>query len=382
MRQVHGRNIAFALLMTATALFARAETGVTATEIVIGMSNAQSGPASALGRKLKEGAAAYFSRVNDSGGVHGRKIRLVSHDDGYEPERAVAMTNKLINEDKVFTLFGYVGTPTSSAVLPLVSKSGVPYIAPFTGAELLRNPVNKIVFNVRASYFDETEGMVERLTKDLNIKRIGVFIQDDAYGNAGKAGVVRALMKNNLQLAGEGKYKRNTVDVDAGLAALKEAKPEAVVMVGTYKACAEFVKKARAGGFNPKFLNVSFVGTSDFIREAGSDGEGVYITQVVPSPDDAGLPLVKRYQADMKEAGAGEFDYTSLEGYVDAVVLVEALRKAGKDLTRASFVNAFEGLQTDLGGVKVEYGPRSHQGLKAIYHTVVRGGKPVPVTRY
>ncbi len=382
MRQVHPKHIAISLVLAATALFARAETGVTPTEIVIGMSNAQTGPASALGKKLKEGAAAYFSRVNDSGGIHGRKIKLVSYDDGYEPERAVAMTNKLINEDKVFTLFGYVGTPTSSAVLPLVSKSGVPYIAPFTGAELLRTPVNKIVFNVRASYFDETEGMVERLMKDLNIKRVGVFIQDDAYGNAGKAGVVRALMKNNLQLAGEGKYKRNTVDVDAGLAALKEAKPEAVVMVGTYKACAEFVKKARASGFNPKFLNVSFVGTSDFIREAGSDGEGVYITQVVPSPDDASIPLVKRYQADMKEAGAGEFDYTSLEGYLDAVVLVEALRKAGKDLTRASFVSAFEALQADVGGVKVEYSPRSHQGVRGIFHTVVRSGKPVPVTRY
>jgi ABC-type branched-subunit amino acid transport system substrate-binding protein len=292
------------------------------------------------------------------------------------------MTAKLINEDKVFTLFGYVGTPTSSAALPLVSKAQVPYIAPFTGAEMLRNPVNKIVFNVRASYFDETEAMVDRLMKDLNVKKVGVFIQDDAYGNAGKAGVVRALMKNNLQLAGEGKYKRNTVDVDAGLAALKEAKPDAVVMVGTYKACAAFVKKARAAGFNPRFLNVSFVGTSDFIKEAGPEGEGVYITQVVPSPDDASVALVKQYQADMKESGAGDFDYTSLEGYLDAVVLVEALKRAGKDLTRTGFVNAFEALQMDAGGVKVEYSPRSHQGLKGIFHTVVKAGKPVPISRY
>lgn len=382
MRQANSRTFAFALLLAACSLMARAETGVTASEILVGMSNAQSGPASALGKKLKEGAAAYINRINDAGGVHGRKIKLVSYDDGYEPERAAAMTNRLINEDKVFTLFGYVGTPTSTAVLPLVSKAGIPYIAPFTGAEFLRTPVNKIVFNVRASYFDETEGMVERLIKDLNVKRVGVFIQDDAYGNAGKAGVVRALMKNNLQLAGEGKYKRNTVEVDAGLAALKEARPDAVVMVGAYKACAAFVKKAKAAGFSPKFLNVSFVGTSDFIKEAGPEGEGVYITQVVPSPDDASVPLVKQYQADMKEAGAGEFDYTSLEGYLDAVVLVEGLRKSGKDLTRTAFVSALEGLQADVGGVKVAYSPRSHQGLKGIFHTVVRAGKPVPVTRY
>lgn len=369
-------------LVLAASTLAAAEPGVTGTEVVVGMSNALTGPASALGTRLKAGALAYLQKVNAAGGVHGRKIRLVSYDDGYEPDRAAAMTQKLIQQDQVFALFGFVGTPTSTAVLPLVSKEGVPYVAPFTGAEFLRNPVNKVVFNVRASYFDETEGMVERLTRDLGVKKIGIFIQDDAYGNAGKAGVMRALVKNNLTLAGEAKYKRNTVDVDAAVAALKAAGPEAVVMVGTYKACAAFVKKARGAGFQAKFLNVSFVGTSDFISEAGADGEGVYITQVMPSPDDATLPLVRQYQADMKAADAAATDYTSLEGYIDAVVLVEVLRKAGPNLTRAAFLAAFEGLQADLGGVKVEYSARSHQGLKGIFHTVVKGGRPVPVTRY
>jgi branched-chain amino acid transport system substrate-binding protein len=376
------RTIAWTLSLLCAAGAALAEDGVTPTEVVVGMSNAQSGPASALGRKLKEGAQVYFDKVNAAGGVHGRRIRLVSYDDGYEPDRAVAMTRKLIEEDKVFTLFGYVGTPTSSAVLPLVSKAGIPYVAPFSGAELLRNPVNRVVFNVRASYFDETEAMVERLTKDLGVRRIGVFIQDDAYGNAGKAGVMRALVKNNMTLAGEGKYKRNTVEIAPALAALKQANPEAVVMVGAYKACAEFVKQARAAGFRPRFLNVSFVGTSDFIKEAGADAEGVYITQVMPSPDDAAVALVKQYQADMKTAGNAETDYTSLEGYVGAVVLVEALRKAGPTPTRPAFVAALEGLQADLGGVKVEYSARSHQGLKGIFHTVVKGGRPVPVQTY
>ena len=371
-----------ALALGACATLAQAETGITANEVLVGMSNAQSGPASALGKNMKAGAQAYFAKVNAAGGVHGRKIRLVSYDDGYEPDRAVAMTEKLISEDKVFTLFGYVGTPTSSAVLPLVSKAGIPYVAPFTGAELLRTPVNKVVFNVRASYFDETEAMVERLTRDLGVKKIGVFIQDDAYGNAGKAGVMRALVKNNLALAGEGKYKRNTVDIDAALAALKQANPEAVVMVGAYKACAAFVKQARAAGFRPRFLNVSFVGTSDFIKEAGADAEGVYITQVMPSPDDTALSLVKQYQADMKSAGAGETDYTSLEGYLGAMVLVEALRKAGPAPTRPAFVAAMEGLNADLGGVQVAYSAGSHQALKAVYHTVVKSGRPVPVQKY
>lgn len=377
------KYIILPLLLLAVTFPTYAEDGVTQNEIVIGMSNALSGPASGLGTQLKAGATAYIDKVNAAGGVHGRKIRLISYDDGYEPEQTAAMTRKLIEQDKVFALFGYVGTPTSTAAVPFASKAGVPYIAPFTGAEFLRNPVNPIIFNVRASYFNETEGMVERLTKDLGVKKIGVFIQDDAYGNAGKAGVNRALNKLGLTLDGEGKYTRNTVDVDAGLAALKAANPEAVVMVGTYKACAEFVKKAKASGFTPKFLNVSFVGTSNFIKEAGRAGEGVYITQVMPSPFDDTAALVKQYQAAMKKADKkSEFDFTSLEGYADAVVLVEALDKAGSNLTRPSFLSAFEGLNIDLGGLKVAYGPADHQGSKLVFYTVVKDGKAIPITKF
>ena len=292
-------------------------------------------------------------------------------------------TQKLINQDKVFALFGYVGTPTSSAAIPSASKSGVPYITPLTGAEFLRNPVNPLIFNVRASYFDETEGMVEHLTSDLGIKKIGVFIQDDGYGNAGMAGVNRALNKRGLTLAGEGKYTRNTTDVDAGLAALKAANPEAVIMVGTYKACAAFIKKARESGFNPRFLNLSFVGTGDFISEAGSAAEGVYITQVMPSPFDKREKIVRQYQAALKKADSNsKFDYTSLEGYVDAVVLVDALKMAGNNLTRASFLKAFESLNIDLGGLKTSYSPSDHQGSKSIFYTVVKDGKAVPISRF
>ncbi len=373
----------FVLLFLAVTSSAYAEDGVTQNEIVIGMSNALSGPAAGLGTQLKAGATAYFDKVNAAGGVNGRKIKLISYDDGYEPEQTAAMTRKLIEQDKVFALFGYVGTPTSAAAIPFATKMNVPYIAPFTGAEALRNPVQKLVFNVRASYFDETEGMVEHLTKDLGIKKIGVFIQDDGYGNAGKAGVSRALNKMGLALTGEGKYTRNTTDVDAGLAAIKAANPEAVIMVGTYKACAEFVKKAKASGFNPKFLNLSFVGTSNFIKEAGSAGEGVYITQVMPSPFDDATAIVKQYQAVMKKADKkAEFDFTSLEGYVDAAVLVEALTKAGSNLTRATFLGTFETLNIDLGGLKVAYSPTDHQGSKSIFYTVVKNGKAASISKF
>ncbi len=376
------RNI-FVVLFWVVTFPVHAENGVTQSEIVIGMSNALSGPAAGLGTQLKAGALAYFDKVNAAGGVNGRKIKLISYDDGYEPEQAAAMTRKLIEQDKVFALFGYVGTPTSAAATPFATKMGVPYIAPFTGADALRNPVQKLVFNIRASYFDETDAMVERLTKDLGIKKIGVFMQDDGYGNAGKAGVSRALNKRGLTLAGEGKYIRNTTDVDAGLAAIKAANPEAVIMVGTYKACAEFVKKARASGFNPKFLNLSFVGTSNFIKEAGSAGEGVYITQVMPSPFDDAAAIVKQYQAVLKKADKKvEFDFTSLEGYVDAVVLVEALTKAGSNLTHASFVGAFESLNIDLGGLQVAYSPTDHQGSKSVFYTVVKNGKAVSISKF
>ena len=366
-------------VLAAAVTVAHAEDGVTQNEVVIGMANALSGPASGLGTNLKAGAVAYINKVNAGGGVHGRKIKLVSLDDGYEPAQSAGATQKLIEQDKAFALFGYVGTPTSTAAVPIAAKAGVPYLFPFTGAEFLRNPVNKWVFNVRASYFDETEAMVERLTKDLGIKKIAVFIQDDAFGEAGKAGVNRALHNRNMTLAAEARFKRNTLEVDEGMEKLKAAAPEAVVIVGPYKPVAAIVKKAKASGFSPKFLTVSFVGTGDFLREAGADGEGVYITQVVPSPEDPSAGIVKQYQADMS---SGSLNYSTLEGYVDAVVLVEALKKAGKDLTRASFTATLESMNADLGGMQVAFSPTKHQGLNHVWLTQVKSGKAVPITRF
>jgi branched-chain amino acid transport system substrate-binding protein len=370
--------VGLALLSGSLAPIAHAEDGVTDKTIRIGMANALSGPASGLGVNLKAGAEAYFARVNASGGINGRKLVLVSLDDSYEPEKAAAATRALIEQEKVFALFGYVGTPTSSAAVPLASRASVPYLFPFTGAEFLRNPVNKWVFNVRASYFDETEAMVERLTKDLGAKRIALFIQDDAFGEAGKAGVGRALHKRGLRVVEEARYKRNSLEVEEGLAKIKAAAPEGVVFVGTYKPFAALVKQAKAAGINSKFMTVSFIGTTDFIREAGADGEGVYITQVMPSPDNAGLPLIKQFHGDMK---GGPVNYSSLEGYANAAVLVEALRKSGATPSRAGLVGALEGLNTDLGGLRLSFSPASHQGTKDVFLTVVRGGKAVQVDK-
>jgi len=355
--------------------------GVSA-DVSIGMSNALTGSASGLGTGMKAGSGAFFQKVNAAGGVNGHKINMISYDDGYEPDRAAAMTDKLVNEDKVLALFGYVGTPTAKAAVPTAQKAGVPFFAPFTGAEFLRNPVNPIVFNIRASYFDETEGLVDHFINDLGHKSVGIFIQDDAYGEAGKGGVNKALHKRNLSLVGEGRYKRNSDDVGAGLAALKTANPEVVIMVGTYKACAAFVKAAHASGFNPKFANLSFVGTSDFIKEAGKDGEGVYISQVVPSPKDASVGIVKQYQADMKAAGNADLNYTSLEGYIAAVTFAEALKKVSGTPSRESIAKAIDTLDMDLGNFRVKFSAADHQGSKQVYFTQVRSGEAVPVSKF
>ena len=367
-----------ALLAGAAPFAALAESGVTDKEIRIGMANALTGPASGLGTNLKAGAEALFARVNAQGGVHGRKLVLVSLDDGYEPERTAAATRRLIDQEGVFALFGYVGTPTSTAAVPLASRASVPYLFPFTGAEFLRNPVNKWVFNVRASYFDETETMVERLVKDAGVQRIALFIQDDAFGEAGKAGVNRAMHRRGMKVAAEARYKRNTVEVDQGLATIKAAAPEAVIFVGTYKPFAEIVRKARAQGVNAKFMTVSFIGTADFIREAGAAGEGVYITQVMPAPDSSSVPLVKRFHEDMR---GGPINYSSIEGYADAAVLVEALAKAGPRPTRQGLVEALQGLRTDLGGLKIAFSSTSHQGAKDVFLTVIKDGKAVQVDK-
>ena len=364
------------------ALSSRAEEhGVTNQDIIIGMSNAMTGPAAALGSGVKAGAMTYFQKINNAGGVNGRKIKLISYDDGYEPLRTVENTNKLMNEDKVFALFGYVGTPTSTAVLPIINKEHMLFWAPFTGAEFLRTPVTKNIFNVRGSYYDEAETQVQYLTEKLGKKKIGVFIQNDAYGLSVKLGVEKALKKRNLEIMAEGTYERNTENIDAGLATLKSYNPEAIIMVGTYKAMAAFIKKAVAQGFKPVFLNVSFVGTAALVKELAGAGGDVIISQVMPSPHDSPLPLVHQYRQDMHAAGHPDLDYTDFEGYVDAVVFVEVLKKVTGPLTRESFIAAAEKLNTTVGGLTFVFTAENHQAMSKIYLTKIAGSKVVEIQK-
>lgn len=350
-----------------------ANNGITKTEIKIGMSNATSGPAEGLGNGVKMGAETYFKRVNDAGGVHGRKIVINHYDDGYEPKRTIANVKKLMAKDKVFALFGFVGTPTSKAVVPKISKAKMPYIGPFTGAEFLRTPLKENIINFRASYFMETEELVKFFTSKGH-KKIAIFVQNDGYGNAGKSGVVKALRKRKLKLAAEGRYTRNTTDVSKGVAKVLKGKPDAIIMVGAYKATGKAVKEIRKTNKTVKIANISFVGTNNLISEMGKLGEGTYISQVMPSPTNSDLEIVKQYREDMKKAG-GEVSYTTLEGYIDAYLFVEALKKAGKNVTQKSLIATFQKMNGNYGGLKLGFSKKSHQGLKSVFLTEVKNGK-------
>ena len=364
-------------LVTAVALVpARAADdipGVTEDRVLFGQSAAFSGPAQALGRGMQLGIRAAFEERNRAGGVHGRMLELLSLDDTYEPEAAIANTRRLIEEEQVFALVGAVGTPTSNAAEPIASAAGVPYIGPFTGAEFLRSRSRPMVINVRASYFQETEEMVERLSSDLGVTRIGILYQDDSYGLAGFQGLSRALERRKLELAGVGTYPRNTTAVKTAVLDLSHSRPEAVVIIGAYRPVAAFIRWARLLGFDPIFINISFVGSNALANELGEAGDGVLVTQVVPFPGDPSVPIVSDYRralaAYAPESGPG---FVSLEGYIVGRFVVDALGRAGRDLTRNGFINAvtLTGVH-DLGGFELEFGPIDNQGSDRVFLTEI-----------
>lgn len=359
---------------------AKAETGVSEDTITLGVSNAQSGAAAALGSGVSTGLSVYFDQINNAGGVKNHKIEVITTDDGYEPAKAIKNTKKLLDDDKVFALIGYVGTPTAKAVTPIISRANAPFIAPFTGAGFLRSPVLPTVFNLRASYGDEMEAIVSQLVDTKKLNRIALFKQNDSYGQAGEGGLTNALEKRGLAISTIGSYERNTVDVTEALDVLKADAPDAVVMVGAYKACAEFMKQAHAAGFKPIFVNISFVGTSALAKEAGGAGEGSYVSQVMPNPFTSDLSIVKEYRDAMSAAGKTDMiDYTSLEGYVQAAMFVKAVENISGDITRDNLVSSLNKLDVDLGGLKLKFSPENHQALDKVYLTKIVNGKPETV---
>jgi branched-chain amino acid transport system substrate-binding protein len=368
------------LLMTCSPpALAQDKAGIDDHQILIGSCSALDGPARFLGLQTVIGATTYIKQVNAEGGVHGRKIQLLAFDDAYEPAKAEMCFKRLLKED-VFAAGFFVGTPTAAKYVPMAQESKVPVVGLFTGAEILYSPLKHYVINVRASYYDETREQVDNLWK-LGIHNIGVIYQDDAFGTAVLEGLDLALKAHHAAPTALGTFPRNTLDVDGGIAKVRAANPTAVVIVGPYAPVAEIVKKAHASGWKPLFLTVSFVGTEKFITEAGKDAEGTVITQVVPPYTRTDFPTVAKYREALKAFYPAEQpSFVSLEGYVDAMVLVEGLKRAGRDLSREKLIASLESIQNkDIGlgpRLTLKYSSTRHKGFDQIYTTVVRGGKP------
>lgn len=337
-------------LSGATALAAAACSGnlwaQDAGPIVLGQSCALSGPSALLGTQYSQGAKLYFDQLNAQGGIGKRQVELRTLDDGYEPERCISNTQKFLADD-VFALFGYLGTPTSMAALPLLQKAKVPLIAPMTGGAGLRDPkLAQTVFNLRASYAEETALMVKQLLS-LGLQKIAVFYQNDAYGQSGLDGVTEALKAHKLKPVGVATVERNSQDVSKAVSALVPLGANVIVQVGTYAASAAFVRAARQAGFGGQFYNVSFVGTSALAQTLGKEAEGVVVTQVVPSPFQTSKPIVREFQAAIQKSGVPWApNYSSLEGYLAARVLTEALKtaSAGGKLQRDGLVAALDAM--------------------------------------
>ena len=378
MKSTIGMLVSALFLATASITAYSAEAGVTDSEIRIGQFAALTGPAAELGKRMQMGIQAHFTAVNAAGGINGRKLTLVSRDDGYEPEKAAVAVKGLINDDQVFALVGSVGTPTTLAAVPAINAAGIPLIGPFTGAQALREPFNRNIFHVRASYFDETERIVQHLST-VGIKKFAVFYQNDSYGKAGLEGVVRALAKRDLKPVAAVTVERNSVDVTAALAEILKTNPEAVVQISAYKSCAALIKQSRAKSYSGQFFNVSFVGSKALADELGeASSAGVSISQVVPFPYTPSSMVVREYQQHMLEAGNKDFDFSSIEGFLAAKVLTEGLRRAGgKNLSREGLITALESMRDfNMGGFTVNYGPKSHEGSGYTDLTTIgRGGK-------
>ncbi len=347
--------------------------GVFDDRVVFGQSAALNGPAQELGRNMRRGIKAAFLEINQQGGIHGRQLTLLSLDDAYEPEAAIANTLQLIDEEQVFALIGAVGTPTSRSATPVAAEAGVPYIAPFTGAAFLRDPEWLNIINLRASYNQETEEMVARLTTDLGIQRIAVMYQDDSFGRAGYQGALLALERRGMEPVAVGLYPRNTLAVKTALLDLRREDPEAVIIIGAYQPVGTFIAWARYVGLDAVFMTVSFVGSNALAEQLGPYGTGVFVTQVVPFPTDDSIPIVTAYLRALSvydpEAVPG---FVSLEGYLAGRLAIAGLDGCGQQLTRACFLGILNHTNViSLNGFDLTYGENDNQGSDTVFLTVI-----------
>jgi len=371
-------------LVTGKAVWSQAPTGVTDKEILIGSCSALEGPSKFLGTETITGATAYFAMVNDAGGVEGRKLRLVTSDDSYDPDKAQGCFDKLMSQ-RVFALAFFVGTPTALKYVPLAENNKIPLVGLFTGAPTLYQPLRHWVVNVRASYADEMREQIDGLWDVLGDRKFGVIYPEDSFGAAVLEGVKAALKAHGAEPVAAGSYPRQTAQAGKAIDTVRAAKPDVVVVVGPSNTVAPILKQAHAKGWRPLFSSVSFVGTDELISEAGEDAEGVVVTQVVQPYYLTDFKAVTMYRRALQQHYSGvAANFVSFEGFVDAMVLVEGLKRAGRDLTREGLIRGIESIhELDLGlgpQLKLDYGARDHKGFDHVVPTVIRGGRAVPFT--
>lgn len=356
---------------------AYAANGVTDSEILIGSSLPLEGGFSAVGIQGRAGIEACFAELNAAGGINGRKLKLIAYNDGYEPVECVKNTLKLIDEDKVFALCNYVGTPTSVKAMKVWQGKNVPVVGFYTGAGALRTPFNPYNIHVRASYAKEASAIVDAFVKQAGAKKIAIFFQNDAFGEAVKSVTDAALQKAGLTPAGYGSFERNTLDIEKGLNDLKGLQPDAIVMVGTYAPLAKFVKAVKAAGLTKTlFHTVSFVGPEAFAKALEADTANCFVTQVLPPYTDSSIAVAQEYVTALKKSSPDVAPtFPGFEGYVNAKILAQGIKLAGKELTVDGLIKAIESITSDKNsiGLNVNYGPNDHEGLEEVFITHFKG---------
>jgi branched-chain amino acid transport system substrate-binding protein len=360
--------------------------GVSDTEILIGSSCPLSGHASFLGTKIVHGVQSYLNYVNDQGGINGRKIRLITYDDAYDPAQCITNTQRLINEDRVFALTSYVGTPTAVKVIPMVQEAKVPLVGIFSGARALREPFQRYIINIRASYFEETGRLIDNFVQHFGITHVAIFYQYDDFGFDGLSGTEIALRKHGLEPVAKASYVRGSMDVENAAELIGSSDAEAVVMIGTYGPCAKFVRLVKQRKSTMIFHAVSFVGAEELVKILGPEAEGIIITQVVPPPwETVLLPAADKYTNLLSRYFPEEQpSFVGFEGYINAVVLVEGIKRAGRDLTREGLIGSIEGIHQfslEIANT-LTYSPADHQGLRHVYFTRIKDGKPALITKW
>lgn len=349
---------------------AAAEPGISKGAIRIGQSAGVTGPVAGSVKEQIAGAQLYLKHVNDAGGVYGRRIELLTYDDGFDAKRTPGNVKKLIGEDNVFALFMIRGTPQNESVLPIVAAEKVPLVAPLTGAITMHRPLNRYVFNVRAKYQDEVARAVNHLATS-GITRIGIFHADDAFGNDVLEGYMNALAGRGLAQTGTANYPRPMGDISKGVADMVKAQPQAVLVAASGLEAAKIIRELRKAGSTAQFVTLSNNAAESFIKDLGEDGHGVIITQVVPGMNASQMTLASEFRSMARQQNVSVSN-AGMEGFMSAKVLVEGLRRAGPEPTREKLVSALEGLRDyDLGGISISYSPTRHTGSGFVEMSIV-----------